>query len=328
MSAATPQAIVIREYGGSDVLKCESIDVPAPAAGQLRIRQTGIGVNFHDVYVRSGLYKTLALPGILGCEAVGLVEEIGADVTGFTVGARIAYVTGSYGAYASHRLIDAKLALHVPDTVPGGLVATNLLRAMTVDMLLSQVAQIKAGDTVLVQAAAGGVGRLLCQWASHIGATVIGTVGSAEKAVQAKASGCDHTILYRETDFETAVADLTNGGGVDVAYDSVGADTFYGSLETLKPTGHLVNFGQSSGPVKPLEMPQLAAKSLTVSRPILFHYLNKGNAYQQMAASVFGAFAKGVITADDPTVIPLDQAAQAHDTLEGRTGGGSLMLKP
>lgn len=322
------EAIVIREYGGSSVLKCESVDVPAPTLGQLRIRQTGIGVNFHDVYVRSGLYQTLALPGIPGCEAVGIVDGIADGVEGFAVGDRVAYVTGAYGAYASHRLIDAGLAVHVPQGIPDSLVATNLLRAMTVDMLVSQVAQIKAGDTVLVQAAAGGVGRLLCQWASHIGATVIGTVGSPEKAALAKASGCDHTILYREVDFVKAVKDLTDGAGVDVAYDSVGADTFYGSLETLKPTGHLVNFGQSSGPVKPLEMPQLAARSLTVSRPILFHYLTIGNAYQQMAASVLDAFAQGIITADAPIPIPLKQAAEAHDILEGRTGGGSLMLQP
>ena len=242
-------AIVIRAYGGSDVLVCEDTDSSAPAAGQLRIRQTGIGVNFHDVYVRSGLYKTLSLPGIPGCEAVGIVEEIGPGVEGFAIGDRVAYVTGEYGAYASHRVLDAGVALKVPDGVEDMLVATNLLRAMTVDMLITQVAKVRPGDTILVQAAAGGVGRLLCQWASHIGATVIGTVGSPAKAEQAKAAGCTHPILYREVDFVEAVKDITGGIGVDVAYDSVGKDTFYGSLEALKPTGHLVNFGQSSGPV-------------------------------------------------------------------------------
>lgn len=221
-----------------------------------------------------------------------------------------------------------RLALPVPEMVPDAWVATNLLRAMTVDMLVSRVAQIKSGDTILVQAAAGGVGRLLCQWASHLGATVIGTVGTAEKAEQARKSGCDHTILYRQVDLVKATEKLTDGTGVDVAFDSVGADTFYGSLETLKPTGHLVNFGQSSGPVKPLEMPQLAAKSLTVSRPILFHYLEKGDAYSQMATSVFDAFEKGVIKVDDPISLPLSQAAKAHDILESKEGGGALMLVP
>lgn len=321
-------AIVIREYGGSNVLKSEEIEIGAPTAGELLIRQTGIGVNFHDVYVRSGLYQTLSLPGIPGCEAVGVVEEVGEGVEGFSVGDRVAYVTGTYGAYASHRLLDANLALHVPDTVPDAMVATNLLRAMTVDMLVSQVARIKQGDTILVQAAAGGVGRLLCQWASHLGVTVIGTVGSEEKAQQAKASGCDHTVLYRREDFVGAVGELTDGRGVDVAYDSVGADTFYGSLDTLKPTGHLVNFGQSSGPVKPLEMPQLAAKSLTVSRPILFHYMAVLPTYQKMASSVFGAFASGVLAVSAPKVLPLAEAWRSHEILEGRTGGGALMLDP
>lgn len=321
-------AIVIREYGGSNVMKPEEIEVGAPAAGELFIRQTGIGVNFHDVYVRSGLYQTLSLPGIPGCEAVGVIEDVSEGVEGFSVGDRVAYVTGTYGAYASHRLLDANLALHVPDTVPDDIVATNLLRAMTVDMLISQVARVKQGDTILVQAAAGGVGRLLCQWASHLGATVIGTVGSDEKAEHAKAAGCAHTILYRQVGFVGALRELTDGQGVDVAYDSVGADTFYGSLDTLKPTGHLVNFGQSSGPVKPLEMPQLAAKSLTVSRPILFHYMAEPETYQRMASSVFDAFATHALSVAEPQAIPLKEAFQAHDILEGGTGGGALMLRP
>lgn len=309
-------------------MECEDVDVGVPAAGQIRIRQTGIGVNFHDVYVRSGLYKTLALPGIPGGEAVGVVEATGEGVEGYVIGERVAYVTGTYGAYATHRLLDARLALKVPDDLADSTVATNLLRAMTADMLIAQVTQVKAGDTVLVQAAAGGVGRLLCQWASHLGATVIGTVGSREKAALAKAVGCAHPILYRETDFVSAVKELTNGNGVDKAFDSVGKDTFYGSLETLKPTGHLVNFGQSAGPVAPLEMPQLAAKSLTVSRPILFHYTADLHAYRAMANSAFKAFSEGFLQADSVTEIPLRDASQAHVALENRTGGGSLMLTP
>lgn len=322
------QAIVIREYGGSEVLDCEDVDVAEPTTGELLIRQTGVGVNFHDVYVRSGLYKTLPLPGVPGCEAVGVVEGVGSSVTGFAVGERIGYVTGSYGAYASHRLLDAKLALKVPDDVPDALVATNLLRAMTVDMLITKVAQVKAGDTILVQAAAGGVGRLLCQWASHLGATVIGTVGNAAKAQQAMLAGCAHPILYREVEFVEAVREITDGKGVDYAFDSVGKDTFYGSLDTLKPTGHLINFGQSSGPVRPLEMPQLAANSLTVSRPILFHYLDKPSAYEAMGRAVFEAFSNGLLSVEEPQVIPLAEASRAHDMLESRRGGGALMLEP
>ena len=323
-----PEAIIIRKHGGSEVLKTEPIEIGAPGPDQLRVRQTAIGVNFHDVYVRSGLYQTLSLPGIPGCDAVGVVEQVGENVEHLKVGARIAYLTSRYGAYASERLLDARLALPIPDELSDELVATNLLRAMTVDVLLSRVTRIKSGDTVLVHAAAGGVGRLLCQWISHLGGRVIGTVGSEAKAVVAKASGCGHTILYRETDFVESVRELTNGRGVDVAYDSVGRDTFYGSLSTLKPTGLLVNFGQSSGAVKPLEMSQLAAKSLTVCRPILFHYVADEAAYRAAAQAVFDAFEKGFLSVEQVQKIPLAEARRAHDILEARSGGGSLLLTP
>jgi len=321
-------AIVLRNFGDAEVLVSEDIEVGAPGTGQVRLRQTGIGVNFHDVYVRSGLYQTLSLPGIPGCEAVGVIDAVGAGVSGLAVGDRVAYVTGTYGAYASHRLLDAELAVKVLEGVPDAFVATNLLRAMTVDMLISQVTQVKAGHTILVQAAAGGVGRLLCQWASHLGATVIGTVGSAEKADLARAAGCAHPVLYREVDFVSAVKDLTGGKGVDIAYDSVGKDTFYGSLDVLKPMGHLVNFGQSAGPVAPLTMPQLAAKSLTVSRPILFHYTATPETYHNMATAAFQACAEGVLTGGDVTPVALAEAPRAHRMLEERTGGGSVMLVP
>ena len=322
------EAIVIREYGDADVLCVEAVDIPAPAEGELHIKQTAIGVNFHDVYVRSGLYKTLALPGIPGCEATGIVEQVGAGVSGFAKGDRVAYVTGGYGAYASERLLSADLALKLDDEVSDLLAASTLLRAMTVEMLMCRVHRIEAGMTILVHAAAGGMGRLLCQWASHKGATVIGTVGTAEKAEVARQSGCTHPILYRETDFTQAVLALTDGQGVDVVYDSIGADTFNGSLEALAVCGHLVNFGQSSGPVDPLLMSTLAAKSLTVSRPILFHYLRDQAQYHEMANTVFDAFKNGVLRAEPPMPFALADAGQAHDTLENRIGGGSLVLTP
>ncbi|ASJ76195.1 quinone oxidoreductase family protein [Granulosicoccus antarcticus] len=322
------EAIIIRDYGGSDVLKLEPIELGAPEPGSLRVRHTAIGVNYHDVYVRSGLYKTLGLPGIPGCEATGVIESVGADVSGFQMGDRIAYVTGSYGAYASHRMLPASLAMPLPDGVTDEVVASNLLRAMTVEMLTDQVCQIEAGMTVLVHAAAGGVGKMLCQVLASLGATVIGTVGSSEKAQIAQENGCPHTILYRTVAFQDAVSDITSGAGVDVVYDSVGADTFAGSLEVLKMCGHLVNFGQSSGPVAPLAIATLAAKSLTVSRPILFHYLRDPVQYQAMAARVFDKFQSGVLNAGIQTPIPLKDAAKAHDTLESMTGGGSLILIP
>lgn len=321
-------AIILRAYGGSDALQLEPIELGDPQEGELRIRQTAIGVNYHDVYVRSGLYKTLSLPGIPGCEATGVVEAVGANVTGVQVGDRIAYVTGTYGAYATHRMLPVELAVRMPDGVADEVAASNLLRAMTVEMLTAQVARIDAGMTVLVHAAAGGVGKMLCQVLASLGVTVIGTVGSTAKASVAQANGCTHTILYREVAFEQAVKEITKGAGVDVVYDSVGADTFAGSLEVLKPCGHLVNFGQSSGSVDPLTMATLAAKSLTVSRPILFHYLTDPDTYQAMAAHVFDKFESGVLNAGTQMPVALKDAHEAHDTLENMTGGGSLVLIP
>lgn len=324
----TVEATIIREYGPSDRLNLEPTELCSPAADEIQIRQTAIGVNYHDVYVRSGLYKTLVLPGIPGCEATGVIEAKGANVTGLGIGDRIAYVTGAYGAYATHRNLPAQLAVPLPTDVTDEIVASNILRAMTVEMLTSLVCQIESSNTILVHAAAGGVGRLLCQAAANLGARVIGTVGSARKAEIAKANGCEHPVLYREDDFTQAVADITGGAGVDVVYDSVGADTFAGSIAALSLCGHLVNFGQSSGPVDPLAMSTLAAKSLSVSRPILFHYLSNPDQYRSMATSVIDKFRSGELKTDTYIPVPLKDARIAHDTLENMTGGGSLILIP
>jgi NADPH2:quinone reductase len=320
------EAIVIREYGDAAVMRFEDIHVDAPAAGELRVRQTCIGVNYHDVYVRSGLYKTLALPGTPGCEAAGVVEEVGEGVSDFAVGDRVAYVTANYGAYASERLLPAKLAIKLDEAISDSLAASTLLRAMTVEMLMCRVHRVQSGMTVLVHAAAGGMGKLLCQWASHQGATVIGTVGSAEKAEAAQQSGCKHPILYREVNFAEKVRELTDGKGVNVVYDSVGADTFADSLDSLALCGHLVNFGQSSGPVDPLLMSTLASKSLSVSRPILFHYLIDSEQYHTMANTVLDALRKGVLKGGVVMPFALEDAGKAHSVLEGRSGGGALVL--
>ena len=322
------QAIVINEYGPSAALQYEDIALTAPAEGEVQIRQTAVGVNYHDVYVRSGLYKTLALPGVPGCEAAGVVEAVGANVQGVAVGDRVAYVTGGYGAYASHRNLAAHLAVPIPDGVSDETAASNLLRAMTVEMLTGPVARVEAGMKVLVHAAAGGVGRMLCQALAGMGATVIGTVGSQEKAEVAKANGCSHTILYREVNFTEALSEITGANPVQIVYDSVGADTFDGSVEVLDFCGHLVNFGQSSGPIAPIAMTTLATKSLTMSRPILFHYLRDPAQYRAMADAALEKFASGHLRAPDPIRIPLKDAAKAHDTLESMTGGGSLILVP
>ncbi len=292
------------------------------------MRQTAIGVNFHDCYVRAGLYRTLVLPGVPGIEAAGVVEEIGPGVSGFAVGDRIAYVTGQYGAYASERLLPAALALRLPPGIGEAVAATVLLKGLTAEMLTREVHPLRAGDVILVHAAAGGVGRLLCRRAQQLGATVIGTVGSEAKAELARAAGCAHTILYRQEDFVARVKDLTGGRGVDVAYDSVGRDTFDGSLECLALRGHLVNFGQASGSVAPFEVARLAARSTSVSRPILFHYIAGRGALEVLAAHVFAAVLSGLFATEAGQAFPLADAAAAHRALEARYAEGPLLLMP
>ncbi|MGH1417948.1 MAG: quinone oxidoreductase family protein [Hyphomicrobiaceae bacterium] len=320
--------IVLRQHGEPDTLVAEDIDVGAPGPGELRIRQTAVGVNFHDIYVRSGLYKTLALPGIPGVEAAGIVEEVGDVVSGVSVGDRVGYVTGSYGAYASERRLPAELAIKLPDGVDELTAAASLLKGLTVDMLIRRVHHLKSGDTILVHAAAGGVGRLLCQWASHIGVHVIGTVGSEKKAAVARAAGCKHVILYRQEKFVERVREITLGHGVDIVYDSVGLDTFTGSLESLAMLGHLVNFGQSSGNPPPVEVAQLARGSFSLSRPIIFHYLADRNRYQDMAANLFAALNDGILDIKPGPTFALSDAAAAHQHLESRQATGPIVMIP
>ena len=248
------QVNMLREHGGPEVLRLESMQLPPPGPGEIRLRQTAIGVNFHDTYVRTGMYKTLTLPGIPGVEAVGVVEAVGADVRDIKAGDRVGYVTNRYGGYADARNIAADRVIRLPDGLDDRLAAAVLTKGLTVWMLIDKVRRLRRGETCLVHAAAGGVGRLLCQWASHVGAEVIGTVGSREKADIARRNGCRHVILYREESFPARVRDITGGRGVDVVYDSVGRDTFSGSLESLAMRGHLVNFGQSSGHVEPFSV--------------------------------------------------------------------------
>lgn len=321
------QAIVLRKPGGPEVLQCEPVTVGAPGNGQVRLRQTAVGVNFHDCYVRSGLYTTLALPGIPGLEAVGVVDAVGPDVADFKPGDRVGYLTRSYGGYASARLIDGSALIRLPDAVDDRTAAATLLRGLTAQMLVRQVFPVRAGHVVLVHAAAGGVGRLLCQWAHHLGAIVIGTVGSEEKAALARSSGCDHTILYRTENFVEKVKAITAGRGVDVVYDSVGQDTFLGSLQALAIRGHLANFGQSSGPIEPFRISLLFEKSNSLSRPSVFHYFT-GAEREPMAQALFSALADGVITADRHHEYTFGHAAEAHADMEGRRTAGAVLLIP
>src|SRR5690349_831122 len=241
------QAIVIEQYGGPEVLRLKEVQVGMPGPAQVRLQHTRIGVNFHDVYVRSGLYKTLQLPGVPGIEAAGVVTQCGPDAARWKVGDRVAYVTGAYGVYASECLIDQAQLLRVPSGVSDEVAASALLRGLTVEMLLRRVHHVTAGSWILVQAAAGGVGQLLCQWASHVGAKIIGTVADDEQDSAAAAAGCHYRINFKRENVVERVREITEGRGVAVAYDGVGKESFAGSLDSLDYCGHLVNFGQASG---------------------------------------------------------------------------------
>lgn len=321
-------AMIMHEAGGPEVLRPETVTVGEPDPGQVRLRQTAVGVNFHDIYVRSGLYRTLPLPGIPGLEAAGVVDAVGEGVTAFAAGDRVAYTSGNYGAYADQRLIDAGRLVRLPDDIDDVLVAGMMVRGLTARILLTDVFPVRQGHVILVQAAAGGVGQLLCQWARHLGATVIGTVGSQDKAERARRHGCHHVILYREQNLVDTVKQLTDGRGVDVAYDSVGKDTFYDSLACLAPRGHLVNFGQSSGPVEPLAMPRLAAGSFTVVRPMLGHYTADPADRDAAADAFFQALRDGILTPDNPVRYALQDVGQAHDDMEARRTHGAVVLIP
>ncbi len=323
-----PHAIVLREPGGPDSLLWETVAVGDPGHGELVIRHTMIGVNFHDTYVRSGLYKTLQLPGIPGVEGVGIVEKVGAEVYGFSVGDRVTYIDERYGAYAQRRRLPARLAVRVPNMVSDDVAASLTIKGFTACMLVRNVHAVRAGEVVLIHAAAGGVGQPLVRWAKHLGATVIATVGSDDKMHIARQCGADHVVHYGREDFVERVAAITSGAGVNVAYDSVGASTFLGSLKCLAYCGVLVNFGQSSGPVEPFSPALLAARSNAVVRPMLFHYIRDRVSLERMAEQVFEAIGAGIIRKPAIVRLPLAQAAEAHILLESRKSSGAILLLP
>ena len=320
--------IILREYGNSEVLNLEDIKLKKIKRNELLIRQTSIGVHFHDIYVRTGQYKTLTLPGIPGIEAVGIIEEIGSDVTNFDIGDRIVYITGEYGAYVSHRTLNANYAIRLPNTVSDELMATNFSRALTVIMLIEYVTKLSASQKILVTAASGGVGKLLCQAANFLGAYVIGTVSNNNKAKDCISYGCNEVITYDDENFVDKIISITNGKGVDIVFDSVGSDTIDNSFKVLSYCGHLVNFGQSSGVVSPIHIQELAKKSLTLSRPILFHYLKDKITYERMAEKVFKSFSTKKFLVPKAQSLNLEEASQAHKILESRRGGGSIYLRP
>lgn len=321
-------AIRIHETGGPEVLCWEPVEVGEPGSGQVRLRHTAVGLNYIDTYHRSGVYK-LPLPAVLGTEGAGVVEAVGPDVTTLKPGDRVGYAPGPIGSYSEARLIPADRLVPLPSWIEDIQAAAMLLQGMTAQALLRQVYTVQPGDTILVQAAAGGVGLLLCQWAKHLGATVIGTVGTDEKAEIARAHGCDHPIVYSRESFVTRVKDLTDGQGVPVVYDGVGRTTFMDGLDCLRPRGLMVLFGAASGPVPPLDLQVLAAKgSLYVTRPTVFTYTAKREDLMACAADLFEVVHAGGVTVRVNQTFALRDAAEAHRALESRSTTGSTVLLP
>jgi NADPH:quinone reductase len=322
-------AIRIHRPGGPEILSWDEVDPGKPGAGQVLLKQTAVGLNFIDVYHRTGLYPVAALPAAIGMEAAGTVETVGPGVTDLKVGDRVAYGTGPLGAYAEARIMPADKLVKLPAAIADRTAAAMMLAGMTAEYLLRRTYRVKSGETILVHAAAGGVGLLLCQWAKHLGARVIGTVGSPEKAELARRHGCDHPILYRTEDFAARVRELTKGDGVPVVYDSVGRDTFMRSLDCLGPLGLMVLFGQSSGPVPPVDLGVLAQKgSLYVTRPTLMTYNAKRDDLVKSAAALFDVVARGAVKIEIGQDYPLREAARAHADLEARRTTGQSVLLP
>jgi NADPH:quinone reductase len=323
------KAILVSKHGGPEVLEWRDHEVGKPGPGEVRVRQEAVGLNFIDVYFRTGLYPAPnGLPLVPGNEAAGVVTEVGEGVTLFKEGDRVAYA-GPIGAYAQERLIEAVKIVKVPDGIELDVAASMMLKGMTAEYLLCRTYAVQPGDTVLFHAAAGGVGLIAGQWAKALGATVIGTVGSKEKADLAAANGYDHVINYQTEDFVARVKEITGGKGADVVYDSVGKDTFPGSLDCLKPRGLWASFGQSSGPIEPFNIGILSQKgSLFATRPTLFTYIASRADLEASANALFDVVSRGVVKIDINQRYPLAEAARAHSDLEGRKTTGTTVLLP
>lgn len=323
------KAIRMYETGGPEVLLWEDYDPGQPGPGEALLRQEAVGLNFIDVYHRTGLYPLPSLPATPGMEGVGIVEAIGEGVTEVEVGDRVAYAGLPAGAYAQVRRIPADRLVKLPDPISAQQGAAMMLQGMTARYLLYGCYRVKRGDTILIHAAAGGVGLIVCQWAKHLGATVIGTMGSSEKAELARSFGCDESILYDKEDFVSRVKEITRGQGVDVVYDSVGQSTFMKSLDCLKPMGMMVSFGQASGPIPSFDLGILAAKgSLFLTRPSLINYTAKREDLLAHAQDLFDVVEKGAVKIEVNQRYPLAEAANAHRNLENRKTTGSTILIP
>ncbi len=319
-------AIRFHKAGGPEVLTWEAVQVGKPGPGEARVRHTAIGLNYVDTYVRSGLYPS-PLPSGLGAEAAGVVEEVGAGVTDIKAGDRVAYGNSPLGAYSEARVMPADRLVVLPSGITDQQGAAMMLKGMTTQYLIRQIFKVKRGDTILFHAAAGGVGLIACQWAKSLGATVIGTVGSEEKAKLAKAHGCDHPIIYTKEDFVERVKQITKGEKLPVVYDSIGKDTWPKSLDCLRPFGLFVSYGQASGPIGPVDLGILAAKgSLFVTRPTLNTYAAKRADMLAMARDLFDAVLSGAVKIEVNQTYPLKEAAQAHRDLQSRKTTGSTVF--
>ncbi|MBK6334727.1 MAG: quinone oxidoreductase [Betaproteobacteria bacterium] len=321
-------AIRFHETGGPEVLRFEEVTTGQPGPGEARVRHTAIGVNYIDTYHRSGAYK-VPLPSGIGVEGAGVVEAVGAGVDWVKVGDRVAYCGGPLGSYAEARVMPAERLVSIPDGVSDAVAATLMLKGLTVQYLFRQTRPLHAGDTILFHAAAGGVGLIACQWARALGVTMIGTVGTDEKAALAKAHGCTHTIVYTRENFVERVKEITGGKGVPVVYDSIGKDTFPASLDCLQPRGMFVLFGAASGPVPPFDLGLLAQKgSLYATRPTLFTYAATRPELAAMADEMFGLVRAGRIVSEPRQRFALRDAAGAHLALEARGTVGATILVP
>jgi NADPH:quinone reductase-like Zn-dependent oxidoreductase len=321
-------AIVIAAHGGPEVMTLRRGSAPSPGAGEVRIRQTAVGVNYIDVYVRTGFYPLLTPPGTPGMEAAGQVIDVGEGVVGILPGDRVAYACPPVGAYCDVRTMKADQLVVLPGDIDDDTAAAVMLKGMSAEYLLRRTHRVERGDTVLVHSAAGGVGLLLCQWAKHLGATVLGTVGSVDKARLARENGCDVPIVYTQRDFVADVMEATGGRGADVIYDGVGGANLERSFEALAMCGHLVSFGEAGGEAAAFDAHRLSSKSATVSRPVLFHYTARPERLREMAANVFEMVRRGVLRAPIHQRLPLAQAADAHRALEARATTGATVLLP
>jgi len=323
-----PHAIRIHVHGGPEILRWEPVAAGVPGRGEVLIRQTAIGLNFIDVYERTGLYPG-ALPMGLGREAAGVVEEVGPRVRGIAVGDRVAYASNQPGAYAQERIMPADRVVRIPDGVSDRLAAAAILKGLTAQFLLRRTYRVRKGDAVVVHAAAGGVGLIASQWARHLGATVIGVVGSDAKAATALAHGCHHALVQGRDDLPARVRELTGGRGAHVVYDSVGKDTFFASLDSLRPRGMMVTYGNASGPVPPVAPLELARRgSLFLTRPTLFHYIATHAELERSARELFEVIGRGAVRIEIGQTYPLQDVAQAHRDLEARRTIGSTVLIP